>query len=56
LKRYTSPGTDEILAELIQAGGEILLSGSINSLILFGIGKLPGQWKESIVVPRQNYW
>jgi hypothetical protein len=26
LKRYKSPGSDEILAELIQAGCEILLS------------------------------
>jgi hypothetical protein len=26
LKMYKSPGSDQILAELIQAGGEILLS------------------------------
>jgi hypothetical protein len=26
LKKYKSPGSDEIPAELIQAGGEILLS------------------------------
>jgi hypothetical protein len=26
LKKYKSPGSDQILAELIQAGGEILLS------------------------------
>jgi hypothetical protein len=25
LKKYNSPGSDEILAELIQAGGEILV-------------------------------
>jgi hypothetical protein len=35
LKKYKSPGSEEILAELIQAGGEI----STNSLILFGIRK-----------------
>jgi hypothetical protein len=32
LKNYKSPGTDYILAELIQAGGEILLS-AIHKLI-----------------------
>jgi len=26
LKRYKSPGTDQMLAKLIKAGGEILLS------------------------------
>jgi hypothetical protein len=26
LKQYKSPGSDQILAELIQAGGKILLS------------------------------
>jgi hypothetical protein len=31
LKKYKSPGSDEIPAELIQAGGEILLS-SIHKL------------------------
>jgi hypothetical protein len=38
LKKYKSPGSNQILAEPIQAGGGILLS-SINSLILFGIRK-----------------
>jgi hypothetical protein len=32
LKKFKSPGSDEILAELIQAGGEILLS-AIHKLI-----------------------
>jgi hypothetical protein len=32
LKNYKSPGSDEIPAELIQAGGEILLS-AIHKLI-----------------------
>jgi hypothetical protein len=32
LKQYKSPGSDQILAELIQAGGEILLS-EIHKLI-----------------------
>jgi hypothetical protein len=32
LKKYNSPGSDQILEELIQAGGEILLS-AIHKLI-----------------------
>jgi hypothetical protein len=32
LKKYKSPGSDQILAELIQAGGELLLS-EIHKLI-----------------------
>jgi hypothetical protein len=38
LKKYKSPGSDQIPAELIQAGGEILLS-AIHELILVGIRK-----------------
>jgi hypothetical protein len=40
LKKYISPGSDHIPAELIQTAGEILLSED-----------LPDQWKESIIVP-----
>jgi hypothetical protein len=52
LKQYKSPGSDEILAELIQAGGEILLS-AIHKLInsVWNKEELPDQWKESIIVP-----
>jgi hypothetical protein len=39
LKKYKSPGSDHIPADLIQAGVEILLSATTNSLILFGIRK-----------------
>jgi hypothetical protein len=51
-KTYKSPGTDQILAELIKAGGETLYS-EINKLISFVWNKeeLPQQWKESIIVP-----
>jgi hypothetical protein len=52
LKSYKSPGSDQILAELIQAGGEILLSAMhklINSV--WNKEELPDQWKESIIVP-----
>jgi hypothetical protein len=52
LKKYKLPGSDQILAELIQAGGEILLS-VIHKLInsVWNKEELPDQWKESITVP-----
>jgi hypothetical protein len=52
LKKYKAPGSDQILAELIQAGGEILLS-AIHKLInsVWNKEELPDQWKESIIVP-----
>jgi hypothetical protein len=52
LKKYKSPGSDETLAELIQVGGETLVSvihKFINSI--WNKEKLPDQWKESIIVP-----
>jgi hypothetical protein len=60
MKRYKSPGSDQIPAELIQAGGETLHS-DIHKLIklIWNKEELPQQWKESIVMPihkkgRQN--
>jgi hypothetical protein len=52
LKSYKYPGTDNILAELIKAGGETLYS-EIHRLIccIWKKEELPQQWKESIVVP-----
>jgi hypothetical protein len=52
LKKYKSPGKDQIPAELIQAGGEILLS-VIHKFINFVWNKeeLPDKWKKSIIVP-----
>jgi hypothetical protein len=53
LERYKSPGSDKILAELIQAGGETFLS-AISKLInsIWNKEDLPDQWKEeSIVIP-----
>jgi hypothetical protein len=52
LKRYKSPGTDQIQAELIKAGGETLCS-EIHRLIssIWNKEELPQQWKESIIVP-----
>jgi hypothetical protein len=51
LKKYKSPGSDQILAELIQAAGEILLS-VIHKLInsIWNKEELPDQWKESVIV------
>jgi hypothetical protein len=51
LKKYKSPGSDQIPAELIQTGGEILLS-EIHKLInsVWNKEELPDQWKESIIV------
>jgi hypothetical protein len=55
LKKYKSPGSDQIPAELIQAGGEILLS-AIHKLInsVWSKEELRDQWKESIIVPAQK--
>jgi hypothetical protein len=52
LKKYKSPGSDQIPAELILVGGEMLLS-AIHKLINSVRNKeeLPYQWKESIIVP-----
>jgi hypothetical protein len=52
LKSYKSPGTDNISAELIKAGGEGLQS-EIHRLIscIWNKEKLPQKWKESIIVP-----
>jgi sorting nexin-29 len=51
MKSYKSPGTDNIPAELIKAGGESLYSG-IHRLIccIWNKEELPQQWKESIIV------
>jgi hypothetical protein len=50
LKKYKSPGSDQIPAELIKAGGKILLS-AIHKLINSVVNKeeLPNHWKESII-------
>jgi hypothetical protein len=52
LKKYESADSDQILAELIQAGGETLLS-VIHKLInsIWNKAELPDQWKESVIVP-----
>jgi hypothetical protein len=55
LKKYKSPGSDQNPAELIQTGGEILLS-AIRELInsIWNKEELPDQWKECIIVRIQK--
>jgi hypothetical protein len=55
LKRYKSPGSDQIPAELIQAGGEILHS-KVHKLLNFiwNTQELSDQSKESIILPVQK--
>jgi hypothetical protein len=52
LKSYKFPGTDQIPAKLIKAGGETLNS-EIHRLIcsIWNKEELPQQWKESIIIP-----
>jgi hypothetical protein len=52
LKKYKSKGSNQIPAELIQAGSEILLS-VMHKLNKSSWNKeeLPDQWKESIIAP-----
>jgi hypothetical protein len=52
LKRYKSPGSDQIPAELIEAGGKILCP-KIHKLVnsIWRMEKFPDQWKESIILP-----
>jgi hypothetical protein len=54
LKRYKSPGIDQIPAKLIQAGGNTFRP-EIHKLIncIWNKEKLPEQWKESFILP--NY-
>ena len=52
LKSHKSPDTDQIPAEMIQAGGSIIHC-AIHKLIIaiWNKEELPGEWKESIIVP-----
>jgi hypothetical protein len=52
LKKYKSPGSDQILAEMIQAGGKTSESEVHNlSNSIWSKKEFPDQWKESIIVP-----
>jgi hypothetical protein len=52
LKKYRLPGSDQVPAALIQAGGEISLY-AIHKLInsVCNREELPDQWKECIIIP-----
>jgi hypothetical protein len=52
LKRYKSPGVDQIPAKLIRAGGRIICS-EIHKLInsIWNKEELSEEWKMSIIVP-----
>jgi hypothetical protein len=51
LKKYKSPGSDQIPAELIQAGGETLCSGTHKlTCSIRNKEELLQQWKEYIIV------
>jgi hypothetical protein len=52
LKKYKSPGSDQIPVDLIQAGGETIFS-QVHKPIHSNLNKeeLPDQWKESIIIP-----
>jgi hypothetical protein len=54
LKKYKSPGSDQIPAELIQAGGEILLSAIHKLCSVWNKEEFPDQWKKSIIVAVQK--
>ncbi|PNF40966.1 hypothetical protein B7P43_G08814, partial [Cryptotermes secundus] len=49
LKRYKSPGSDQILAELIHAGEKKKIHKQINSI--WNMETIPDHYKESIIVP-----
>jgi hypothetical protein len=52
LRSYKSPGTDNIPAELIKAGGETLYSEIHKTICsVWNKEELPQQWNESITVP-----
>ncbi|KAJ4445706.1 hypothetical protein ANN_12391 [Periplaneta americana] len=52
LKKYKSPGIDQIPAELIQEGGSALYSEIYKLVLAIWEKKIvPEKWKESIIVP-----
>jgi hypothetical protein len=51
LKSYKSPGIDQILAELIKAGGETYSEINRLTCCVWNKEELPQQWKESITLP-----
>jgi hypothetical protein len=52
LKKHKSPGSAQIVSDIFQAGGELLLF-AIHKLINYICNKeeLPDQWKDSTIAP-----
>ena len=57
LKSHKSPGIDQILAELIKAGGRTICL-EIQKLItsIWKKEEVPEEWKESMIVPIHKKW
>jgi hypothetical protein len=51
LKSHKSPGSDQIPAELIKAGGKTIRCEIHKLIISIWNEELPEEWKESIIVP-----
>jgi len=52
LKSHKSPGIDQILAELINAGGRTICFETHKRITpTWKKEKLPDEWKESIIIP-----
>jgi hypothetical protein len=51
-EKYKSPVSDQISAEMYQAGGETLVSVTHKLITsIWNTEEMPDQWKESIIVP-----
>jgi hypothetical protein len=51
LKRNKSPGIDQILGELIKAGGRIIRSEIHKLISIWNKEEFPEEWKELVIVP-----
>jgi hypothetical protein len=52
VRRHTSPGSDQIPAELIKAGGRTIRCENHKPIIsIWNKEELPEEWKESIITP-----
>jgi len=51
LRSHKSPGTDQILAELIKAGDRTIRYEIHKLISIWNMVELPDEWKESIIVP-----
>jgi hypothetical protein len=55
LKKYESPGSDQILAKLIQAGCDTLLPEAHTFIYsIWNKEELSDQWKDSVILPKKK--